>query len=185
MSNFYPPISEDVGFNPDNFIDTTDDNLDINELEQIFAKKFNMNISGVTTASGDININDNKSIFLNNNQLHSFNKCKRFEYQLETKDNKSSVSIPISFDNPSASNLSKIYLCSLTRNDGIFSIINTNPVFTFYLIASDYSVMSPIPIIQNQIQSYEYNETDKILSIDFDRLYTSDFSVLFSMNQIQ
>ena len=150
MSNEYPPLDPATGFIQDNFLDTTDNEYSLEELENIFAKKFNMNVSGLSQIKGDVNINDNKNIYINNNPLHTFNKTKRYIYTIQNHQ----LHIPLSFSNHSSTNSSQIYLCSLTRNDGIFSQVNVNPIFSFYLLCSPYSVMNPIPIIQNQIRFY-------------------------------
>ena len=189
MSSQYPPL-EDATFSSQNFLNTEDSEYTLQELENIFAKKFNMSVSGTSTLEGtvnaqEINITDNKTIMMNANPLHTFNKCKRYEYIIQHNEEKSFLNIPIDLSNNSSSNQARIYLCSLTRSDGVFSILNVNPVFTFYLICSDVSVMNPIVIVSNQISSYAYNDIDKLLNIEFDRKYTSDLKILFSMNQIQ
>ena len=189
MSSQYPPL-EDVGFSKTNFLNTEDDEYSIQELQNIFAKKFNMSVTGTSTIEGtmnaqEINITDNKTIMMNANPLHTFNKCKRYEYTIQHNEEKSYINIPINLENNSSKNSARIFLCSLTRSDGIFSILNANPVFTFYLICSDFSVMNPIVIVANQIGATSYNDIDKILAIEFDRKYSSDLKLIFSMNQIQ
>ncbi len=190
MSSQYPPL-EDGNFASQNFLNTEDDKYTLEELERIFAKKFNMSVSGTSTIEGqltaqEINITDNKTIMLNANPLHTYNKCKRYEYVIQHNEEKSFINIPINvLSNNSSNNQARIYLCSLTRADGIFSILNSNPVFCFYLICSDVSVLNPIILVSNQISSYNYSEIDRTLTIDFDRVYSSDLKVLFSMNQIQ
>ena len=184
MSNSYPPIDDGAGYNPQNFIDTSDDSLDITELELLFAKKYNMNISGTSTISGDINITDNKRIYVNDNPLHSFNKCRRYEYKIqEQQNNKSYLTIPFDFNNVSSTNFAQIYLCSLCRNDGIFSIINSNPICSFYLFCSNFSMMTPIILVQNQVEAVVYDDVNKFFRFNFDRVF--DLNVMFSVNQLQ
>ena len=48
MSNEYPPLDPNSGFIQDNFLDTTDNEYSLAELETIFAKKYNMNVSGIS-----------------------------------------------------------------------------------------------------------------------------------------
>ena len=183
MSNSYPPIDDGAGYNPQNFIDTSDDSLDITELELLFAKKYNMNISGTSTISGDINITDNKRIYVNDNPLHSFNKCRRYEYKIEKQeDNKSFLTIPFDFTNVSSNNVSQIFICSLCRSDGVFSIVNSNPFCSFYLLCSNVSVMAPIPIVQNQVESIVYDDINKLFRFNFDRLF--DLNVIFSVTHL-
>ena len=176
-------IKETVSLLEDN---TTDDEYTLTELENIFAKKFNLTVSGLSQISGDVNINDNKRIYVNSNLLETFNKTKRTIYSIKNSNGSHSfINIPINTANQSSSNLSQIYLCSLTRADGVYSIENTNPVFSFYLLCSNYSVMPPIPIIQNQIHSYYYDEVNSQMYVEFDRVYKTELSTLFSQNQIQ
>ena len=47
-----------------------------------------MSVSGKSTLEGtvnaqEINITDNKTIMMNANPLHTFNKCKRYEYTIQ------------------------------------------------------------------------------------------------------
>ncbi len=179
MSNEHPPLDLSSGFIQDNFLDTTDNEFSLDELETIFAKKYNMNVSGISQIKGDVNIHDNKNIYINNNPLHTFNKTKRFIYTIHNHQ----LAIPFSISNNSSTNISQIYLCSLTRNDGIFSQIQVNPIFSFYLLCSPYSVMNPIPIIQNQVKSYTYDTINQRILIEFDRPY--EIEVIFTMTQIQ
>ena len=92
MSSQYPPL-EDGGFSSQNFLNTEDDKYTLQELENLFAKNFNMSVSGTSTLEGtvnaqEINITDNKTIMMNANPLHTFNKCKRYEYTIQHNDEK-------------------------------------------------------------------------------------------------
>ena len=99
MSNEYPPLDPNSGFIQDNFLDTTDNEYSLAELETIFAKKYNMNVSGISQIKGDVNIHDNKNIYINNNPLHTFNKTKRYIYTIQ---NQHQLVIPFSLSNSCA-----------------------------------------------------------------------------------
>ena len=121
---------------------------------------------------------------MNDNPLHTFNKCRRYEYKIEEQqDDKSFLNIPFDFNNVSSSNVAQIYLCSLCRSDGVFSIVNSNPICSFYLFCSNFSVMPPIILVQNQVESVSYDEVNSLFRFTFDRLF--DLNVLFSVTQIQ
>ena len=84
MSSQYPPL-EDGGFSSQNFLNTEDDTYTLQELENIFAKKFNMQVSGTSTIEGtmnasEINITDNKSIIMNKNRLYFIKLSKRCSF---------------------------------------------------------------------------------------------------------
>ena len=111
MSSQYPP-TEDNNFASTNFINSEDSEYTIEELEQLFAKKYNTFLSGTSTISGGINITDNKRIYFNKNEMHSVNKCQRFEYNIESNSEKSFINIPLnlSVNASSSTNQARIYL---------------------------------------------------------------------------
>ena len=196
MSEYFAPQSN-ATFNAENILSNDNENVSMDRLEEEFAKKFNSKMFNDCQIDGGLeitenlslnniqsltseNINFNNSIDMKNNNIYFGNdtyasKITKKNYQM----NGSLLQIPIS-----AKNDQNVYLINVSRSDGIFDFANNCPLFVSYFLISKVSFVKPVPIIQNLVQSFEYNLQDNILSI----IFAKDFSNLdmkISISQLQ
>ena len=196
MSEYFAPQSN-ATFNAENILSNDNENVSMDRLEEEFAKKFNSKMFNDCQIDGGLeitenlslnniqsltseNINFNNSIDMKNNNIYFGNdtyasKITKKNYQM----NGSLLQIPIS-----AKNDQNVYLINVSRSDGIFDFANNCPLFVSYFLISKVSFVKPVPIIQNLVESFEYNLQDNILSI----IFAKDFSNLdmkISISQLQ
>lgn len=101
-------------------------------------------------------------------------KTQKKTYQI----NGNILQIPIS-----AKDEQNIYLINVSRADGIFDFANNCPLFVSYFLVSQISFVKPIPLISNQIQSFDYNLQNNVLTLEFSKEF-SNLSVNVSISQI-
>lgn len=60
----------------------------------------------------------------------------------------------------------------------------TDPLFVSYFLVSQISFVKPIPFISNQIQSFDYNLQNNVLTLEFSKEFLN-LSVNVAISQIQ
>ena len=198
MSEYFAPNNNNQSFNTENLIDPNDENVSMERLDEEFAKKFNTRMFNDCSIDGNLeiteslalnsiksltseNISFNNSIDMKNNTIYFGNehtyapKIQKKAYQINGKI----LQIPIS-----AKDEQNIYLINVSRADGIFDFANNCPLFVSYFLVSQISFVKPIPFISNQIQSFDYNLQNNVLTLEFSKDF-SNLSVNVSISQIQ
>ena len=104
------------------------------------------------------------NIFFGDSHTSYVSKIEKKTYEL----NGSSLYIPVE-----AKNDTNIYMINVSREDGIYHYENNNPIFVAYLMLSKVSFLPPISVISNQIDSYDYNHTNRVLHLNFSKNYTN------------
>merc|ERR1711988_1987777 len=197
MSEYFAPQSN-ATFNAENIISNDDENVSIERLEEEFAKRFNSKMFNDCQIDGNLEITE--SLALNNIKGLS-SETINFTNSIDMKNN----NIYFGSESTYASKITKksytvngnnlqiyispkddqnVYLINLSRSDGLFDFANNCPLFVSYFLVSQISYVKPIPIVSNQIDSFDYNLQNNVLTLVFSKEF-SNLSVNVSISQIQ
>ena len=78
----------------------------------LYARNFDMTVSGCSQFHGDINVESDRIIYINGNTLHTFNKTRRSVYTIENQR----VAIPFSIEGSSSVNICLLYTSPSPRD---------------------------------------------------------------------
>merc|ERR1711988_1482929 len=197
MSEYFAPQSN-ATFNAENIISNDNDNVSMERLEEEFAKRFNSKMFNDCQIDGNLEITESlalnnikglssetinftNSIDMKNNNIY-FGSESTYASKITKKSyivNGTFLQIPIS-----AKDDQNVYLINICRKDGVFDFASNCPLFVSYFLVSKVSFVKPIPMIQNLVESFDYNLQNNVLTIQFAKDF-SNLDMTISISQLQ